>query len=112
MEPEERWGRWGPYMSPRIAADDDMAKTFITTFRLDGPYRNIVHPDPRQIKLGEIILRMDEIDFYNIKPLRRDLFYPMSMEQIDELHALVMLGAFSNLDRMLRWISASTTKTS
>lgn len=112
MEPEERWGRWGPYMSPRIAADDDMAKTFIATFRLNGPYRDIVHPDPRQIKLGEIILRMDEIDLYNIKPLRRDLFYPMSMEQLDELHALVMLGAFSNLDRMLRWISASAMKTS
>ena len=77
-----------------------------------GKYRDIVHPDPRQIKLGEIILRMDEIDLYNIKPLRRDLFYPMSMEQLDELHALVMLGAFSNLDRMLRWISASAMKTS
>ena len=112
MESKERWGRWGPYMSPRIAADDDMAKTFIATFRLDGPYRDIVHPDPRQIKIGEIILRMDEIDFYNIKPLRRELFHPMPMEQLDELHALVMLGAFSNLDRMLRWISASATKTS
>lgn len=99
-------------MSPRIAADDGMAKTLIATFRLDDPYRDIVHPDPRQIKIGEIILRMDEIDLYNIKPLRRDLFYPMSMEQIDELHALVMLGAFSNLDRMLRWISASAMKTS
>lgn len=99
-------------MSPRIAADDDMAKTFIATFHLDGPYRDIVHPDPRQIKLGEIILRMDEIDLYNIKPLRRDLFYPMPMEQLDELHALAMLGAFSNLDRMLRWISAYATKTS
>lgn len=99
-------------MSPRIVADDDMAKTFIATFRLDGPYRDIVHPDPRQIKIGEIILRMDEIDLYNIKPLRRELFHPMPMEQLDELHALVMLGAFSNLDRMLRWISASVTKTS
>jgi hypothetical protein len=99
-------------MSPRIAADDNMAKTFIATFRLDGPYRDIVHPDPRQIKIGEIILRMDEIDLYNIKPLRRELFYPMSMERIDELHALVMLGAFSNLDRMLRWISASASRTS
>lgn len=112
MESKKRWGRWGPYMSPRIAADDDMAKTFIATFRLDGPYRDIVHPDPRQIKIGEIILRMDEIDLYNIKPLRRELFYPMSMERIDELHALVMLGAFSNLDRMLRWISASAMQTS
>lgn len=28
-------------MSPRIAADPDMAKTFITTFRLDDPYRYI-----------------------------------------------------------------------
>lgn len=99
-------------MSPRIAADDDMAKTFIATFRPDGPYRDIVHPDPRQIKIGEIILRMDEIDLYNIKPLRRELFYPMSMERIDELHALAMLGAFHNLDGMLRWISASTMKTS
>lgn len=99
-------------MSPRIAADDDMAETFIATFRLDDPYRDIVPPDPRQIKLGEIILRMDEIDLYNLKPLRRDLFYPMPMEQLDELHALVMLGAFSNLDRMLRWISASVMKTS
>ena len=99
-------------MSPRIAADDDMAKTFIATFRLDGPYREIVHPDPRHIKIGEIILRMDEIDFYNSKPIRRELFYPMSMERIDELHALVMLGAFPNLDRMLLWISASTMKTS
>lgn len=99
-------------MSPRIAADDDMAKTFIATFHLDGPYRDIVHPDPRQIKICEIILRMDEIDLYNIKPLRRELFNLMSMERIDELHALVMLGAFSNLDRMLRWISASATKTS
>ena len=99
-------------MSPRIAADDDMAKTFIATFRLDGPYRDIVHPDPRQIKLGEIILRMGEIDLYNIKPLRRELFNPMSMERLDELHALVMLGAFPNLDRMLRWISASAMKTS
>lgn len=99
-------------MSPRIAADPDMAKTFIATFRLDSPYRDIVHPDPRQIKIGEIILHMDEIDFYNVKPLRRDLFYPMSMKQIDELHALVMLGAFSNLDRMLLWISASTSRTS
>lgn len=99
-------------MSPRIAADDDMAKAFIATFRLDGPYRDIVHPDPRQIKIGEIILRMDEIDLYNIKSLRRELFYPMSMERLDELHALVMLGAFSNLDRMLRWISASVSKTS
>lgn len=99
-------------MSPRIAADDDMAKTFIATFRLDGPYRDIVHPDPRQIKIGEIILRMDEIDLYSIKSLRRELFYPMSMERIDELHALVMLGAFSNLDRMLLWISASASRTS
>lgn len=41
MESQERWDRRGPYMSPRIAADD-------------------------------------------------------------ELHALVTLGAFSNLDRMLR----------
>lgn len=112
MAPRERWGRWGPYMSLRIVADDDMAKTFIATFRLDGPYHEIVHPDPRQIKIGEIILRMDEIDMYNIKPLRRELLYPMSMERIDELHALVMLGAFSNLDRMLRWISASASKTS
>ena len=112
MESKKRWGRWGPYMSPRIAADDDMAKTFIATFRPDGPHRDIVHPDPRQIKIGEIILRMDEIDLYNIKPLRRELFNPMSMERIDELHALVMLGVFSNLDRMLRWISASAPKTS
>lgn len=112
MESKERWGRWGPYMSPRIAADDDMAKTFIATFRPDGPHRDIVHPDPRQIKLGEIILRMDEIDLYNIKSLRRELFNPMPMEQLDELHALVMLGAFPNLDRMLRWISASAMKTS
>lgn len=66
-------------MSPRIAADDDMAKTFIATFRLNGPYRDIVHPDPRQIRTGEIILRMDEIDFYNVKPLRRDLFNPTSL---------------------------------
>ncbi len=99
-------------MSPRIAADDDMAKTFIATFRLDGPYREIVHPDPRQIKIGEIILRMNEIGLYNVKPLRHELFNPMPMERIDELHALVMLGAFPNLDRMLRWISASATKTS
>lgn len=112
MAPRERWGRWGPYLSLRIAADDDMAKTFIATFNLDGPYREIVHPDPRQIKIGEIILRMDEINMYNIKPLRCELFYPMPMERIDELHALVMLGAFSNLDRMPRWISASATKTS
>lgn len=112
MESKKRWGRWGPYMSPRIAADRDMALTFIATFRLDGPYRDIVHPDPRQIKIGEIILRMDEIDFYNIKRLRRELFYPMSTERIDELHALVMLGAFPNLDRMLLWISASAMKTS
>lgn len=31
---------------------------------------------------------------------------------LDELHALVKLGAFSNLDRMLLWISASAMKTS
>ena len=69
-------------------------------------------PDGRDAVIGEIAVRMDEIDLYNIKLLRRELFNPMPMERIDELHALVMLGAFSNLDRMLRWISASATKTS
>jgi hypothetical protein len=62
-------------------------------------------PDGRDAVIGEI-------DPYSIKPRRRELFYPMSMERIDELRALVMLGAFSNLDRMLRWISASASKTS
>lgn len=32
-------------MSARIADDPDMAKTFIATFNLDGPYREIVQPD-------------------------------------------------------------------
>lgn len=66
MESEKRWGRWGPYMSPHIAADDDMAKTFIATFRIAGPLRDIVHPDPRSIKIGEIALLMDEIDPFNL----------------------------------------------
>lgn len=99
-------------MSPRIAADDDMAKTFIATFRLDDTYRDIVHPDPRSVMLGEIILDMPEIDEFNIKAIRRDILRALPDERIAELRALVKLGAFSNLDRMLLWISASTTKTS
>lgn len=107
MESSDKWGRWGPYMSPRIMADRDMALTFIATFQLHGPYRDIVHPYPRAIMLGEIVLAMDEIDPYNIKTLRRDVFYPMDDERLEELHSLVKLGAFSSLDRMLRWISAT-----
>lgn len=45
-------------MSPHIAADDDMAKTFIATFRVAGPLRDIVHPDPRSIKIGKIVILM------------------------------------------------------
>ena len=92
----------------------------VSTFAAIGGYYEAMgamgyidpEPDGRDAVIGEIILRMDEIDLYNIKPLRRELFNPMSMERIDELHALVMLGVFSNLDRMLRWISASAMKTS
>jgi hypothetical protein len=43
-------------MSPRIAADDGMAKTFIATFRLDGPYRDIVHPDLRSLTHNPVSL--------------------------------------------------------
>ena len=39
-------------MNERIAADPDMAKTFIATFRINGPLRAIVHPDPRSVMLG------------------------------------------------------------
>lgn len=99
-------------MSPHIAADDDMAKTFIATFRIAGPLRDIVHPDPRSIKIGEIALLMDEIDPFNFPAIRRDILRPMPDERLDELHVLVKLGAFSNLDRMLRWISASASRIS
>lgn len=99
-------------MSQRIAADPDMALTFIATFRINGPVREIVHPDPRSVMLGEIILDMPEIDEFNLNAIRRDILHSMPDERLTELHALVKLGAFSNLDRMLLWISASTTKTS
>lgn len=99
-------------MSQRIAADDDMAKTFIATFRINGPVRDLVHPDPRSVMLGEIILEMPEIDEFNLNAIRRDIFRALPDEHLDELHALVKLGAFSCLDRMLQWISASATKTS
>lgn len=98
-------------MSPRIAADDDMAKTFIATFRINAQRPEIVHPDPRSVMLGEIILDMPEIDEFNINAIRRDIFRALPDERITELRALVKLGAFSNLDRMLLWLSASATKT-
>ena len=62
--------------------------------------------------LGEIILNMPEIDEFNIKAIRRDILHALPDERIAELRALVKLGAFSNLDRMLLWISASAMKTS
>lgn len=99
-------------MSARIAADPDMALTFIATFRVNGPMREIIHPDPRSVMLGEIILDMPEIDEFNIKAIRRDILHALPDERIAELRALVKLGAFSNLDRMLLWISASAMKTS
>lgn len=99
-------------MSPRIAADDDMAKTFIATFRINARQPEIVHPDPRSVMLGEIILDMPEIDEFNINAIRRDILRALPDERIAGLRALVKLGAFSNLDRMLLWISASAMKTS
>ena len=99
-------------MSARIADDPDMALTFIATFRINTRQPEIVHPDPRSVMLGEIILDMPEIDEFNINAIRRDIFRALPTERIAELRALVKLGAFSNLDRMLRWISASARKTS
>lgn len=99
-------------MSPRIAADDAMAKAFIATFRINGPLREIVHPDPRSVMLGEIILEMPEIDELNLNSIRRDILHALPDERLDELHALMKLGAFSNLDRMLLWISASASRIS
>lgn len=99
-------------MNDRIAADEAMAKTFIATFRINARQPEIVHPDPRSVMLGEIILDMPEIDEFNINAIRRDIFRALPDERIAELRALVKLGAFSNLDRMLLWISASTMETS
>lgn len=112
MVSDERWGRWRRWMSPRIAADPDMALTFIATFRINGRQPEIVHPDPYSVMLGEIILEMPEIDEFNINSIRRDIFHSIPDERLADLHALVKLGAFSNLDRMLLWISASDKKTS
>lgn len=99
-------------MNDRIAADEAMAKTFIATFRINGPLREIVHPDPRSVMVGEIILEMPEIDEFNLNAIRRDILRSLPDKRLDELHALVKLGAFPNLDRMLLWISASATKPS
>lgn len=112
MVSDERWGRWRRWMSPRIAADDAMAKTFIATFRINGPIRDLIHPDPRSVMLGEIILEMTEIDEFALNAIRRDILRSLPDERLDELHALVKLGAFPNPDRMLLWISASAMKTS
>lgn len=101
MVSDERWGRWRRWMSPRIAADDTMAKTFIATFLINGPLHEIVHPDPRSVMVGEIPLEMPEIDEFNLNAIRRDILHALPDEHLDELHALVKLGAFSNLDRML-----------
>lgn len=98
-------------MSPHLAADDDMAKNFIATFRINGPVRDLVHPDPRSVMLGEIILEMPEIDEFNLNSIRRDILHALPDEHLTALHTLVKLGAFSCLDRMLLWISASATKT-
>lgn len=97
-------------MSQRIAADDAMAKTFLATFRINGSMREIVHPDPRSVMLGEIILEMPEIDEFNLNAIRRDILHALPDERLTALHTLVKLGAFSNLDRMLLWISASASK--
>ena len=99
-------------MSQRIAADDDMAKAFIAMFRINGPLREIVHPDPRSVMLSEIILEMPEIDEFNLNAIRRDILHALPDEHLDELHALVKLGAFSDLDRMLLWISATASRIS
>lgn len=99
-------------MSARIAADPDMALTFIATFRINARQPEIVHPDPRSVMLGELILKMPEIDEFSLNAIRRDILHALPDEHLAELHALVKLGAFSNLDRMLRWISASAKKTS
>lgn len=98
-------------MSQRIAADDAMAKAFIATFRINAPVRDLVHPDPRSVMLGEIILEMPEIDEFNLSTIRRDTLHALPDERLTVLHTLVKLGAFSNLDRMLLWISASTSRT-
>jgi hypothetical protein len=99
-------------MNDRIAADEAMAKTFIATFLINGPLREIVHPDPRSVMVGEIILEMPEIDEFNLNAIRRDILRSLPDKRLGELHALVKLGAFPNLDRMLLWISASAMKTS
>lgn len=112
MVSDEKWGRWRRWMSQRIAADDAMAKAFIATFRINGPLREIVHPDPRSVMLGEIVLEMPEIDEFNLNAIRRDILHALPDERLGELHALVKLGVFSCLDRMLLWISTSASKTS
>ena len=112
MVSDEKWGRWRRWLNDRIAADETMAKTFIATFRINGPLREIVHPDPRSVMVGEIILEMPEIDESNLNAIRRGILRSLPDERLDELHTLVKLGALSNLDRMLLWISASAMKTS
>lgn len=101
MVSDERWGRWRRWMSQRIAADENMAKTFIAMFRINGPVRDLVHPDPRSVMLGEIILEMPEIDEFNLNSIRRDILHALPDEHLTALHTLVKLGAFSCLDRML-----------
>lgn len=99
-------------MGSVAALDESVAKAFIATFRINGPIREIAHPDPRSVMLGEIILEMPEIDEFNLNAIRRDILSALPNERLAELHTLVKLGAFSNLDRMLLWISISASRTS
>lgn len=96
----------------RLPAGACQAKTFIATFRINAQQPEIVHPDPRSVMLGEIILDMPEIDEFNLNSIRRDIIRALPGEHLAALYTLVKLGAFSCLNRMLIWISASATKTS
>lgn len=92
----------------------------VSTFAAIGGYYEAMgamgyidpEPDGRDAVIGEIAVRLD------VKPRQMGHFRHLytnrveTEELIDELHALMMLGVFPNLDRMLRWISASATKTS
>lgn len=71
-----------------------------------------VAADAAHVRDGTSGLIQPEIDESNLNSIRRDILRALPDERIAELRALVKLGAFSNLDRMLRWISAYTRKTS
>lgn len=91
----------------------------VSTFAAIGGYYEAMgamgyidpEPDGRDAVIGEIAVRL------GVKPWQMGHFRHLytnrvETEELINLRALVKLGAFSNLDGMLRWISTSTTKTS